>query len=144
MEQEFESVVLVKPGSSIFQYIEELKAHSWLALHVHPDHFTVDGAILFILQSTEERRNIEREAGKSLTPIKKVIFFDHNLVSKVDNYRLRYTAGYNSCLIQKYNGPAESIGSFEECFKAFKDGIDEVRGDPRPFLDSMGMGFMPN
>lgn len=48
--------VLVRPGSSVFDYKDHL--FRWLCLRIAPEQFTVDEALLWVQQAKEEWKNI--------------------------------------------------------------------------------------
>lgn len=127
MEQKFDSVVIVRPGSSIYEYLDELQSRSWLLIHVHPEHFTIAEALLFIRQNKEEQCNFGPEY-EHTTPHKKVIFFDYKLLNAKEIMTLRIYGPENSCLVHGYHSRYSHYkGDFEESFADFKDGIDDVR-----------------
>lgn len=120
---EFKHLVVVRAGSSIFEYGDEAIRGVWLIIHVHPDHFTVNEAILFVRQKTEEWQHIN--GGHHINPIvAKVVFHPKNL-ERGDIIRLNIECPKNGgAQIDKYGDEG-----FDAWLENFEAGIKEVHED---------------
>ncbi len=117
---EFRHLVVVRPGSSIFEYGDEAIRGVWMIIHVHPDHFTVNEAILFVRQKTEEWQNIN--GGHHVTPILATVVFHPKNVERGDIIRLNIECPKNGgAQIHKYGDEG-----FDDWLIEFEAGLQDV------------------
>ncbi len=116
----FKHLVLVRPGSSIFEYEDEVMKGLRLIIHVHPDHFTVNEAILFVRQKTEEWRHIN--GGHHVTPIKAAVAYHLSNVERIDIARMRMECPKNGgALVYKYGDEG-----FDTWLKNFEEDMQDI------------------
>jgi hypothetical protein len=115
-------VILVRPGSSIWEYEQDLRERRWLLLHVHPMAFTIPGALLFCRQAREENHNLNTDLRHSNSPIKMAVFYSLEHFSKQEIVKMLIEFPQVGGLPIKYRHV-----TFVEAFDNFQSGITSVR-----------------
>lgn len=126
-----ECVILVRPGTSIFDYENLINgSFPWFALHIHPEQFTLDEALLWARQDQEERPGLPNY---SSGPNKKVVFYSTELIGRKSVAKAVASFPQLPTLCYNY-----SHSSFDSEFKNFCDEIFESHLAADKFLSEEG------
>ncbi len=118
---DYKYVTLVRPGSSFFEYEDDIRNRKWLALNIHPMAFTIPEALLFCRQDKEDIGLWRDERGHDTSPHRKAVFLAMDYCTRRDLAWLRIELPQNGAWLYKYRGE-----TFNESLEDFAMGIEDV------------------